>query len=392
MSKTRRAAAGFVTLVLVASTAYLSSSARQNSRAGSESQSSRSSTSSASSSSPGQSIDTEKIVRYVRERFGVDSNIKLTLGPLTDSSLPGFDQAVVTLNDGQNSKTESILVSRDERYLIVGKVQPLGGNVKESIAQQLRDAFKIPVTTAISVGEFRSSLYPDLYATAVTASGAGGKPQTQDFYVSHDERLLVVGGMYNLTLDPRREALRTMITANQPGTGPSTAKVTIVEYADLQCPTCAAFHQFLEKEFLPKYGDRVRVVFKEFPLAMHDWSLTAAVANQCAYRLDPSAFLKYRTLIFANQAQINAANVRDQMLGLGAQAGLDKLQLSACIDSKASLPHVESDRGEAEKLGVARTPTSFINGRMVVGAPPAADFDRMVDEALAGSEARESRR
>ena len=99
---------------------------------------------------------------------------------------------------------------------------------------------------------------------------------------------------------------RLINTKNQPSVGPSNAPVTIVEYADLECPRCAYFQKFLEEELIPRYGNKVRIVFKEFPLTFHTWSTTGAVANECAYVIDPSKFLNYRTLIFGSQATINA--------------------------------------------------------------------------------------
>ena len=71
---------------------------------------------------------------------------------------------------------------------------------------------------------------------------------------------------------------------NQPRPGACT--VTIVEYADLECPRCAMVQKFLEAEFLPKYGSRVRLDVQEFPLSFHTWSTSAAVANECAYKID----------------------------------------------------------------------------------------------------------
>jgi len=167
-----------------------------------------------------------------------------------------------------------------------------------------------------------------------------------------------------------------------PSLGPSNAPVTVVEYADLQCPACARLHEFLEKQLLPKYGDKVRVIFKEFLIPGHDWSATAALANECAYQIKPSAFPGYRTLIFASQNAINASNVRELLLGLGNDAGLERSTLAACIDSKASLSRVEAARQEGKDLGVIKTPTTFVNGRIIVGLASQATFDKIVDEAL----------
>jgi len=171
-------------------------------------------------------------------------------------------------------------------------------------------------------------------------------------------------------------------TKDVPSQGPRNAPVTVVEYADLQCPTCARLHEFLEKELLPKYGNKVRVIFKEFLISGHDWSPSAAVASECVYQINPSLFPAYRTLIFASQTAISPSNLRERLLSLGDEAGVDVSRLAACIDSKASLSRVEASRQEGHDLEVHGTPTSFVNGRIVVGFQSEATWERIVNEAL----------
>ena len=113
------------------------------------------------------------------------------------------------------------------------------------------------------------------------------------------------------------------------------------------------------------------------------WSLTAALANECARQIDPGTFLKYRNLIFARQADIQPATARAQLLKLGSQVGQDQRRLAACLDSGATLPPIEAALREGEVVGVSATPTLFVNGRPVVGAPPAAKLARIIDQALA---------
>jgi protein-disulfide isomerase len=186
-----------------------------------------------------------------------------------------------------------------------------------------------------------------------------------------------------LTIDPRREALRAIVTANQPSQGPPHAPVTIVEFSDLQCPMCARLHEFLEKELLPKYGDKVRLVFKEFPLVtIHDWTLTASIANQCVYQINPQAYAPFRSLVFQNQSSINATNARDLLLSYGEQVGVDRVRLAGCLDAKAALPRIEENAREGKILNIQFTPTCFINGRKVVGMPSADAYYKAVDEAL----------
>ena len=202
--------------------------------------------------------------------------------------------------------------------------------------------------------------------------------------LTRDGKHLIVGELYNLAVDPKQQALRTISLQDEPTQGPADAPVTIVEYADLECPTCARMHEFLETQVLPRYGNKVRVVFKEFPLPMHDWSLTAAIACQCAYEMNPASYVPLRTAIFRNQQLINITNLRDTVLSYGEQAGVDRVKLAGCLDAKSSLPRIQRDMAEAKRINVNQTPTLFINGRMMVGLPSEDAYFQAIDAALRG--------
>jgi len=323
----------------------------------------------------------DKIERFVRAKFGVPDSTKLTVDPLEPSLHPGFLKTTITSDDGKQKRPNPALVTKDYRYLILGNMYAVGSDRQGEMVQRVREQFKIPANVTVSAASPRASPYADLMATAFTVDD-GKQKQTQDFYVTKDNRFFVLGTVFNLTADVKRDVLKTLSTVNQPTQGPVTAPVTLVEFGDLQCPTCARLHEFLEGNLIPKYGDKVRVVYKDFPLfAIHDWTLTASVANQCAYQINPETYVPFRTLIFKNQTIINATNVRDLMLSYGEQVGLDRLRLAACIDSKASLPRLEANLREGQAVGVVSTPTSFINGKMVVGMP-SEDILKAVDEAL----------
>ena len=320
----------------------------------------------------------EKLAQYVRDRFQVPEGVKLNVEPLHDSRFPVFLQTVVTADDGKEKHPNTVFISKDGRCFVLGNVFALSQGSTDEIIRCIREAAKLPPETQLKIRDFTKSPYPQFLKAIITASD-GTRTQTARVFITKDRRTGIVG----VVAPFRRDVVRGMIqTKDVPSVGRGTAPVTIVEYADLQCPTCATLHEVLEKELLPKYGDKVRVIFKEFPLPMHDWSTTAAVANECAYLYNPSLFADYRTLIFANQNVMNASNVRERLLSLGNDAGIDSLKLAACIDSKASLPRVEASRQEGEDLAVDRTPTSFVNGRIVVGAQSEADWDKIVDEAL----------
>jgi len=324
----------------------------------------------------------EKVVSYVRMRYGIPDTVKITVAPFQASGFPGFLASRLTTDDGKQKNDTSVFLTSDRHYLIVGFLFPVGKDLKNEIAQHVREQFKVPETTTLTVGPFHNSGLPNFLATTVDADN-GKQKQSQDFYITEDNRVLVLGRIFNLGADLRREALQTIATTNQPTQGSAHARVTIVEYADLECPMCGKLHEFLEKELLPKYGGKVRVIFKEFPLVqIHDWSLTAAIANECVYKMKPEAFTAYRSLIFQNQATTNAANVRDDLLSYADQVGVDRVRLAGCLDSKASLPLVEEGAREAKELDLGSTPTSFINGRMLVGFVSPEAYYEAVDAAL----------
>jgi len=212
----------------------------------------------------------------------------------------------------------------------------------------------------------------------------GKAKQDIPLLLSRDGKHLIVSELFNMNVDPRAQALGTISLRDEPTQGPANAPVTIVEYADLECPTCARMQDFLETTLLPRYGNKVRVIFKEYPLPFHDWSLTAAIGCQCAYEINPSTYVALRTAIFRNQQIINITNVRDTVLSYGEQAGLERAKLAGCLDAKSSLPRIQRDQAEAKRLNVNQTPTLYINGRMMIGLPSEEAYFNLIDGMLAG--------
>ena len=331
----------------------------------------------------------ERVAQFVRERFGIPSNVKVSAGALEPSPDSSFYQAEITTDDSKQTKQQPVTVSKDGHYLVLGALVPLNGDVDATIVQQLREQFKLPASENLTPGALHASKFPGFLSTTVTASN-GTQSQTHDFFVTDDKKFLALGDVFEFNKDPRKEALRVMSLKDMPTQGPTGAPVTIVEYADLECPSCAHMHQFLEDELLPKYGDKVRLIFKEFPLAIHQWAVQGAVANECAFQIDPSKFVPYRTLIFHHQndvdaVQANSSQVRDLLLSYGQQVGLDRGKLSGCFDAQSSKSRVDAGRHEGEELSVSQTPTFYINGKILAGGAPPDVFYQAVDDALKGS-------
>jgi protein-disulfide isomerase len=328
----------------------------------------------------------DKILTTFRERFGVPVSVKLSLGPLHASPVaPSFNEAILTVDDGAKQVAQVLLASKDSRYLIVvmGSIIDLQHNSNVEMAQRIQETFKTGPNLKLSVGGFKRSPSPDFEQGTLSIDDGRAK-QDRVVLLTPDGKHLIVPGAYSLPVDPQ-QALHTILLHDVPAQGPADAPVTIVEYADLECPTCARVHEFLETQLVPRYGNKVRVVFKEFPLPMHDWSLTAAVACQCAYEINPASYVPLRSAIFRNQALINITNLRETLLSYGEQAGLERVKLAGCLDAKSSLPRVQRDAAEGKRLNVDRTPTLFINGRMMVGLPSDEAYFQAIDEALKSS-------
>ncbi len=334
----------------------------------------------------------QKIIRYVRERFGIPDTTKLTVAPFQDSGYIDFYKTTISVVNGQKKSSQLALITKDGKYMVIGDVFVASPTVQhdftknssatdQKIVDYVRTKFHVPETIKLSVGPFRDSEFSDFYQTTIYGQN-GEKRSAQPAFVTKDGRYTVIGSIFNLNADPRTEVEHTINLKDQPSVGPANAPVTLVEYADLECPTCAEMQKFIEQKLIPKYGNKIRIVFKEFPLVtIHDWALTAAIANECAYQLNPADFFRYRSTVFASQGMINAANVRTLLLDFGQRSGLNRLKLATCIDSKQTLPRVEADMREGQQLGIMSTPTLIVNGTPVVGLSPDRIY-QMIDQAL----------
>ncbi|HXH32412.1 MAG TPA: thioredoxin domain-containing protein [Bacteriovoracaceae bacterium] len=175
---------------------------------------------------------------------------------------------------------------------------------------------------------------------------------------------------------PRRPTFPIDI-GNAPITGGRDAKVTIVEFSDFQCPYCAKGADLI-KEIKQKYGNKVKVAFKNFPLPFHNHAEKAAVAGLCANEQGPEYFWKMHDAMFANQAALDLEGLKKtaQKIGIKSDA-FDK-----CMSENKYLAQVKSDMEEGKKIKVKSTPTFFVNGQLVNGAQPIDVFSEIIDEEM----------
>ena len=174
------------------------------------------------------------------------------------------------------------------------------------------------------------------------------------------------------------------LASTDPAVGPATAPVTLVEFSDFQCPFCQRVEPTL-KQLRAKYGDKLRIVWKDFPLTqIHPQAFKAGEAGHCAG--DQGKYWEYHDRLFENQQALQPADLKKHATDLG----LDAAAFASCLDSSKYGERVRDGVSLGTSLGVNSTPTVFINGRRLSGAQPlevfVADDRRGVEPEIGGGD------
>lgn len=186
------------------------------------------------------------------------------------------------------------------------------------------------------------------------------------------DRLKVNYGV-RMLLPPLREKVGTQ---GSPSLGPKEAPVTIVVFSDYQSTFCSQLSKTLH-QVVSKYGDKVRLVYRQFPLSqMHPFAERAAEASLCA--ADQNHFWEMNDLLFETQNELNEKDLKAK----ASKLKLDSSAFDKCMTSSQYVEKVKQDQREGYTLGVASTPTMFINGRFLSGALPLTAVSKMVDEEI----------
>jgi protein-disulfide isomerase len=233
------------------------------------------------------------------------------------------------------------------------------------VEKYLRNLYAWGSTFDVKVGPSKPSPISDLLEVPVTVS-MGGQSDTAVVYVSKTGNFLLRGELTDMSVDPLADIRSKLHVGNSPSMGPEDAKITLIEFADFECPSCRQLDLVL-RELLPRHPE-VRLVFKHYPLTdIHPWAMTAAIASQCVFQQNPAAFWKMHDAIFDAQDVITPANVWDKMLDLATQQGLNVDVYRACMTNPETVSQVKATIEEGHILTITATPTTFVNSRRVVG-------------------------
>lgn len=185
----------------------------------------------------------------------------------------------------------------------------------------------------------------------------------------------------------------TVSVDDDPVRGKKDAPITLIEFSDFQCPYCKRARPTVNR-ILSEYKDKVRYVFRDFPLSFHLAAKPAANAANCAQ--EQGKYWEYNTELWENTGILSKASqlIRDNKQdeadkflkeGFARIAGkldLNMDKFNKCVEEERYFAEIEKDLEEGQKSGVSGTPAYFINGIYISGAQPFSAFKKIIDEEL----------
>ncbi len=268
-----------------------------------------------------------------------------------------------------------------------GSASRLSPELYRRVEIMVRTRAKVPPNYAIQIGPRQPSDVPGYDQINVTFQADGDSSKPIPFLLSTDGKTLAQFNKFDITKDPR-----TIISAGDRPSRGGTAKspVQIVAFDDLECPYCAKMHAQLFPALTERYGDKVRIVYLDFPISQHPWAMRAAVDVNCVADQNPEGYWNLVDYIHGHASDfggtdhsLQKANDSLDQLALD-EAKKDKLkepEVQACI-KKQDDTKIKASLHMGENLEVESTPELFINGERFEGAYPLQDLFRFIDSAL----------
>jgi protein-disulfide isomerase len=255
------------------------------------------------------------------------------------------------------------------------------------IEVQVRTQYELPEDVTVSIGARTPSQFPG-YETLPVTIARGSKSQVIDFLISNDGTKLVHMSTFDLTKDPAD----AIPIDGRPIRGNPAAKVTVINFDDLECPYCTRMHEELFPATLDRYKGLVRFVYKDDPLTeIHPWAMHAAVDANCLAAQSGDVYWTYVDYLHAHADEVtgsdrNLAKSFDALDRIARQeatlANLNATVLDACI-AKQDETQVRASVKLAEDLGIDGTPAVYVNGERVSGgAVPKNELWMAIDRAV----------
>ena len=193
-----------------------------------------------------------------------------------------------------------------------------------------------------------------------------------DLYALNNAKAGIQPGKYLETMEAKDNDIQV---------GDKESKVKMFLFSDFQCPYCKVFHESILKKIIAAYGNKILLVFKNYPLSMHPQAENAALAGECAN--EQGKFMVYADKLFSEQATWGKTTGTQSFKTYAQQVGLNAAQFGKCLDGKKYADKINADKSEADGFGVSGTPALFMNDQSVNISSGLDSVKKLIDENLA---------
>lgn len=263
---------------------------------------------------------------------------------------------------------------------------PDAAAINRRIEVMVRSQFNLPPEIDVTLGTRSPSQVPGYQTLPITLSH-GDKKSTIDFLISNDGKTLAKLDTFDILGDPSF----SIDVAGRPIRGNPAAKVTVINFDDLECPYCARMHQTLFPATLDHYKGLVRFIYKDDPLVeIHPWAMHAAIDANCLAAQSGEVYWTYVDYLHAHGDDITGPDrdISKSFLALdrvarqeAALGKLDQEKLNTCIANQDE-SKIRASAALADSLGIDGTPALFVNGERILGVVPQEQLWLVIDRAL----------
>lgn len=304
----------------------------------------------------------------------------VTIGDLGPELKQAEDDALRTYCNAISDAREAVLRNTIDRRLLEAAAKAEGKEVQAYLQAKVEAAVGTPSDADIEAfyNQHKSPEAPPLELVRDQVAAALTEEKTNGALASIVDGVRKGATISQHLPDVRPPPFNFANNDENPSAGPADAPVELVEFSDFECPYCSKAANTVTA-LKTRYPDKVRVVFRHFPLSFHPKARPAAEYAQCAQ--EQGKFWPFHDLIFAAQRELSV----DKLGELALQAGVDKTKLDECLASGRAGARVEGDLKLGGEVGVGGTPSFFINGRAFTGNPTVDGLAQAIDAELAKS-------
>jgi protein-disulfide isomerase len=265
----------------------------------------------------------------------------------------------------------------------------LQAKLDRQIKLTIRSQYNVPPDYTVTLGPRTKSDINGFDSLPVTFSKEGGQKKTMPFLISKDNNTLARLEKFDLTKNPAT----SIMTLGRPVRGNPKAKVTIINFDDLECPFCARMNAELFPPTEQHYGKQVRFIFMDFPLTqLHPWAMHAAVDVNCVAEQSHPGYWNLVDTFHSHADEIGGQRGKESVAAStqklddltraeGQRDKVDMGKLNSCI-AKQDESGIRASMKQGDALGIDGTPTLFINGERATGAIPQSMLWTIIDRAI----------